>query len=144
MPQQFASRDQEPVRKPAVESASADAELELYRNLVKTPTSYEDGFNLRTFMGVLFVAVIMMPTAIYLGLTMGLGLGPAAEWVTIILFADIARRSFKPLKRQELYMLFYVAASLTSFSGGVALSGGPFAGTIWNQYFSQTPYLSEM
>ncbi len=130
--------------KPATFDESVDRETEMYRELVQVPTTFEDGFNLRTFIGVLFVAIVMMPTAIYLGLTMGLGLGPAAEWVTIILFADIARRSFKPLKRQEIYMLYYVAASLMMFVGGLALSGGHFAWMIWKQYLTNTPFAQEM
>ncbi len=134
-----------PPAAPAASTVSAaEREQAVYRDLVKTPTSFEDGFSIRTFMGVLFVAIVMMPTAIYLGLTMGMGLGPAAEWVTIILFADVARRSFKPLKRQELYMLYYVAASLASMAGGVALSGGPFAGMIWRQYLCNTPFVEQM
>ncbi len=129
--------------KPVVESG-VDKEQALYRDLVQAPTTFEDGFNLRTFIGILFVSLIMMPTSIYLGLTMGLGLGPAAEWVTIILFADIARRSFKPLKRQEIYMLYYVAASLMMFMGGHALSGGHLAQIIWRQYLCNTPFAREM
>jgi len=60
---------------------------------------YVDGFSLRTVLGALFVAVVMMPGSIYLGLVAGQTLGPAAEWVTIILFAEVARRSFTHLKR---------------------------------------------
>ena len=111
-----------------------DKDLAAYRDLMETPTTFEEGFSLRTVFGVFFVAVVMIPTAIYLGLTMGQNLGPAAEWVTIILFADVARRSFKPLKRQELYLLYYVAASLMSFTGGLALSGGFAAQLIWKNY----------
>jgi len=111
-----------------------DKDLAAYRNLMETPSTFEDGFSLRTVFGVIFVAIVMIPTAIYLGLTMGQNLGPAAEWVTIILFADVARRSFKPLKRQELYLLYYVAASLMSFTGGLALSGGFAAQLIWKNY----------
>ena len=132
------------IPKPAALEEGTDRETQMYRELVQAPTTFEDGFNLRTFIGVLFVAIVMMPTAIYLGLTMGLGLGPAAEWVTIILFADIARRSFKPLKRQEIYMLYYVAASLMMFVGGLALSGGHFAFMIWKQYLANTPFAQEM
>ncbi len=111
-----------------------DAEIQEYRNLMETPTEYVDGFTWRTVAGVLFIAAVMMPSAIYLGLTVGEAMGPAAVWVTIILFADVARRSFKPLKRQEIYLLHYAAGSLIALMGGVALSGGPFASMIWRQY----------
>ena len=50
---------------------------------------FVDGFSRRTVLGALFVAVVMMPGAIYLGLVAGQTLGPAAEWVTIILFAEL-------------------------------------------------------
>ena len=101
---------------------------------------YVDGFSMRTVLGALFVAIVMMPGAIYLGLVAGQTLGPAAEWVTIILFAEIARRSFAHLKRQEIYILFYVASSIAAVSVmHLALSGGPFAGAIWRQYLLQSP-----
>ncbi len=112
-----------------------DPELEEYRNLMLPPEEYEGGFNFKTILGICFITFIMMPSSIYLGLMVGQSMGPAAVWVTIILFSDIARRSFKPLRKQEIYMLYYVAASLVGMAGGTALSGGPFAGLIWNQYF---------
>lgn len=92
---------------------------------------YEDGFTGKTIIGSLFVGLIMAPGAIYLGLVAGQGLGAAAQWVTIVLFAEIARRSFLPLKRQEVFILYYVA-------GGLA-AGGPFGNLIWLQYFIQSP-----
>lgn len=111
-----------------------DAEIEEYRNLMSVPDKFEDGFTARSVLGVFFVACVMMPSSIYLGLMVGQSMGPAAVWVTIILFADVARRSFKPLKRQELYLLYYAGFSLTAMIGGLALSGGPFAQLIWRQY----------
>lgn len=90
-------------------------------------------------VGAFFVAFIMLPGALYLGLVAGQGLGPAAEWVTIVLFSEIMRRSFLPMKRQEIYILYYVAASLTGIAADRGLSGGAFSGFIWNQYFVQTP-----
>jgi len=101
---------------------------------------FVDGFSRRTVLGALFVAVVMMPGAIYLGLVAGQTLGPAAEWVTIILFAELAKRSFSRLKRQEIYVLFYVATSIAAVAlAHLALAGGPFAGAIWNQYLLQSP-----
>lgn len=107
---------------------------------VEAGQRFEEGFTLRTAIGTLFIAFIMLPGALYLGLVAGQGLGPAAQWVTIVLFAEVARRSFAPLKKQEIYILFYVASSLTVLmSGGIGLSGGPFGWLIWNQYFIQSP-----
>ena len=104
---------------------------------------YEDGFSLRTVLGALFVALVMMPGAVYMGLVAGQSLGAAAEWVTIILFSELARRSFVQLKRQEIYILFYVASGLAAVTlAHLALSGGPFALTIWNQYLKQAPETS--
>ena len=56
----------------------------------------------------------MMPGSMYLQLVIGSGIGPAARWVTIILFAELARRSFAHLKRQEVFVLFYVASGLAA------------------------------
>lgn len=98
---------------------------------------FEDGFSRKTVVGALFVGFIMLPGALYLGLVAGQGLGPAAEWVTIVLFAEIMRRSFLPMKRQEIYILYYVAASLTGILADRGISGGPFGSLIWNQYFVQ-------
>ncbi|MGC9319027.1 MAG: peptide transporter [Armatimonadota bacterium] len=119
--------------------APLDPELELYRGLMDQPEEYEDGFDVKTIIGGLFIGLVMMPGAIYLGLVAGRNLGPAAEWTTIILFTEIARRSFITLKRQEVYILFYVAAALASTHGGLQLAGGAFAGKMWEQYFVRSP-----
>jgi hypothetical protein len=55
----------------------------------------------------------------------------------------LARRSFSHLKRQEVYILYYVASGVAAVGlANVALSGGPFAGAIWNQYLLQSPQTS--
>lgn len=106
------------------------------------PDTYEEGFTLRTVIGAFFVGFIMMPGAIYMGLIAGVSLGSAAEWVTIILFSELARRSFSPLKRQEIFVIYYIAGGLAGvISGGVGgavLAGGPFGQLIWNQYLIQS------
>ena len=80
----------------------------------KAPVEFIDGFSLRTVIGAFFVGFVMMPASIYLGLVAGTSLGDAAQWVTIILFSEVVRRSFGTLKKQELYMLYYIAGSLLS------------------------------
>ena len=59
---------------------------------------FEDGFTLKSMVGAIFIALFMLPGGLYLGLVAGQGVGEAAEWVTIVLFAEVARRSFQPLK----------------------------------------------
>jgi hypothetical protein len=104
---------------------------------------YEEGFTGKAIVGALFIAFIMLPGALYLGLVAGQGLGPAAQWVTIVLFAEVARRSFMPLKKQEIYILFYIAGSLVAMGAAdKGLSGGAFGNLIWNQYFIQSPQAS--
>lgn len=105
---------------------------------VDRPLPYEDGFTVRSMIGAVFVALVMMPGTIYLGLVAGAGLGPAAQWVTIILFTEIARRSMTTLKRQEVYILYYMAAVLAAGGANVFATGGPFGALIFNQYFAQS------
>lgn len=100
------------------------------------PKEFAEGFTMKTVIGALFVGIVMMPGSIYLGLMMGQTIGPAAQWTTIILFTEIARRSFTKMSRQELYMIYYMAGSL---AGGGALAGGAFAWLIWAQYLVQSP-----
>jgi len=113
-----------------VRRSALEQEIEEYRQLMEQPSSFEEGFDVKTVIGAFFVGFVMMPGAIYLSLVAGQELGPAAQWTTIILFTEVSRRSFMVLKRQEVYVLFYVA-------GGLA-SGGAFAGFIWNQYLVQS------
>ena len=104
---------------------------------------YEDGFNLRTVIAALFVGFIMLPGAIYLGLVTGQTMAGAAQWVTLILFIEIAKRSFVNLKTQEIILIYWVAGGLVMMGGklgtGANLFGGPFGGKIWDQYLIQSP-----
>ncbi|NLI01624.1 MAG: peptide transporter [Chthonomonadales bacterium] len=118
----------------SVEQASVEEGAELQQ------VQFEEGFTGKTVVGALFVGFIMLPGALYLGLVAGQGLGAAAEWVTIVLFSEVMRRSFLPMKRQEIYILYYVAAMLSSLLlADRGISGGPFGYLIWNQYFRQAP-----
>jgi hypothetical protein len=106
-----------------------DKELQEYRDLLKTPDYFEEGFDWKTFLGAIFIGFLMMPGSMYLQLVIGSGIGPAARWVTIILFAEIAKRSYTELKQQEIFLLYYMA--------GAALAT-PFQGLLWNQYLVQS------
>ncbi len=110
-----------------------NAELEEYRALMEAPAEFENGFTTKAILGVLFVSFVMVPGNMYLSLMIGGSLGAAAEWVTIILFAEVIKRSFTTLKRQETYLLYYVAAAL------IAAESGTFDGLMYNQYLVQSP-----
>jgi hypothetical protein len=103
-----------------------------------THQKFEEGFTTRTAIGALFVGLVMMPGAMYLGMVAGAGLGDAAAWVTVVLFSEIARRSFQPLKKQEIYMLLYMAGGL------VAGANAGFHSLIWNQYLVQCPQIGDL
>ncbi|MFW6059481.1 MAG: peptide transporter, partial [Phycisphaeraceae bacterium] len=83
-----------------------------------------------------------------LTLFMGQSLGPAARWVTVILFAEVAKRSMKDLKQQEVYLLFYMAGIAMTGAmaevGNTALSGGILAQLLWNQYLVEAPAMKAM
>lgn len=99
----------------------------------------ENGFTWRTVIGALFIAFVMLPGIIFMGLMIGEDMGTAADWVVIILFVEIARRSFMTLRKQELYILKYTVSSLSSISGSVALGGGVFAWMVFNRYLRNSP-----
>ena len=102
-----------------------DRELREFRELMAPPDHWDDGFGLKAMIGGLFVGLIMTPASMYMSLVIGPNdMGPAAQWVTIILFIEVARRSFTVLSRPEIFVLYYMAgASLVSSSG-----------LLWNQF----------
>jgi len=111
-----------------------DEEVELYRSLLETPEVYEEGFGWTTVAGIFFCGLVMLPGSIYLGLMSGGSLGMAASWVTVILFNEIARRSLKSLKKQNLVILLHAASVV--MAANVLFPGGPFAQLIFRAYLA--------
>ena len=104
-------------------------EVEEYRALLEPAEQFESGFTLRTVIGVIFISLVMTPGEMYLGLVTGGSIGSAAQWVTVMLFLEVAKRSFTSLRRQEIYLLVYVASAL------VAREEGAFLDLLFRQYF---------
>ena len=107
-----------------------DKELNEYRDLLKAPDHFEDGFNWKTIAGAVFIGFLMMPGSMYLQLVIGTGIGPAARWVTIILFAESAHD--KPYLHFSLmgaigvmtgiiYLTFYYSPKIVKFLGATGL-----------------------
>jgi len=98
------------------------------------PEVFQDGFGSKAILGGLFVGLFIVPGSMYMGLMLGQGLGAAADWVTLILFIEIAKRCNTKLTRQEIYVLFAVAGGVLGMA-----SGGLFGGFIRTQYLVQSP-----
>jgi len=87
---------------------------------MEVPSQFDDGFKLSSFLGAIFIALVMIPGAIYMQLIAGSGIGGAAQWVTVILFIELAKRANATMKKAEIYILFYMAGSVIS-SGNTGL-----------------------
>ena len=107
-----------------------DKELEEFRRIMEVPSTFEEGFRWSALFGAIFVALLMVPGAIYMGLLAGTGIGSAAQWVTVILFIEVARRAHRYLNRSEIFVLFFMAGSMM----GAASTGG----LLWQQFFVQS------
>ena len=88
-----------------------DKELEQFRDIMKVPSHFQEGFSWASLIGAVFIALIMVPAGSYMGLLIGVGIGGSAQWVTLILFLEIARRAHKSLNRAEVYVLFFMASA---------------------------------
>ncbi|MDT8391933.1 MAG: peptide transporter [Lentisphaeria bacterium] len=93
-----------------------DKELEEFRSIMDVPTEFRDGFSMSSLLGALFLALVMIPGALYMELVAGLGIGPAAQWVTVILFVEIAKRANRSLNRAQLFVLFYICGLIVGQS----------------------------
>ncbi|MAE67426.1 MAG: peptide transporter [Phycisphaeraceae bacterium] len=98
---------------------------------MEVPSTFREGFSWSSLFGALFIGVLMVPGAMYMSLLAGQGLGAAAQWVTVILFIEVARRAHRMLNRAEIFVLFFMAgAMMTSMAMG--------QGLLWNQFFARS------
>jgi len=93
-----------------------DAELEEFRSIMTVPQHFEDGFSLSSLLGTLFLALVMVPGALYMELVAGMGIGGAAQWVTVLLFVEVAKRANAQLSRPQLFILFYMSGMIVGQS----------------------------
>jgi hypothetical protein len=111
-----------------------DKEIQEFRNLMAQPDEFEDGFGWRTVIMALFVGLLMAPAQMYMQLVAGFEMGPAAQWVTVILYVEVARRAFTKLKRPEIFVLFYMCGAVIHSTGGL----------LWHQFLVQSEELRKM
>ena len=96
--------------------------------------TFESGLTLKVFLGAIFIGLLMMPGSIYLTLVAGQSGAGAAPWVAVILFTELARRSFTTARRQELYILLGLTGM--AVGSGIQYRAYPF---VWYAYFINTP-----
>ncbi|MCU0601922.1 MAG: hypothetical protein MUC33_04550 [Desulfobacterales bacterium] len=53
-----------------------DKELQEYRDLLKTPSHFEEGFDWKTVVGAIFIGFLMMPGSMYLQLVIASSCSP--------------------------------------------------------------------
>ncbi len=106
-----------------------DKELAAYRDLITPPGVFDEGFTWRTVVGALFVGLVMLPASIYMSLMVGESVGPAAKWVTVILFLEMAKRARTGLKPAEIFILFAMVGTLVS---------SPMQNFFWRQFLVQS------
>jgi len=111
--------------------------------LMPEDAPFESGFGWSTVWASLFVGIVMLPGVIYLGLVTGAADYGATNWVLLVLFIEISKRTFVRLKAQEIIIMSWMAASLLAIGGKLGMAGnlfgGPFGGFIWDQYLIQSP-----
>ena len=56
---------------------------------MEVPSKFEDGFSWVSLIGAVFIALLMVPGSLYMGLLAGQGIGGATQWVTVILFIEV-------------------------------------------------------
>lgn len=111
-----------------------DREYREFRDLLPRPDTFEEGFGWRTVIMALFVGLLMTPAQIYMQLVAGIEMGSAAQWVTVILYVEIARRAFTKLRRPEIFVLFYMCGAVLQSQGGL----------LWNQFLVQSEEMRKM
>jgi hypothetical protein len=109
-----------------------DKELEQYRDLLEVPTEFKKGFGWSTVAGILFCGLVMLPGSIYLSLMTGGSMGAAGTWVTVILFAQIAKRAMKSMSKQEIVVLLHAATIMVA--ANAMFPGGPFGHMVYRAF----------
>ena len=116
-----------------------DRQFQEYRDLMPPPDRYEEGFGWGTVLMAFFVGLLMTPAQMYMHLVAGLEMGPAAQWVTVILYVEVARRALVRLRRPEIFVLFYMCGAVVH-----AGLGGFGGGLLWQQFAVQSEEMQKL
>lgn len=95
----------------------------------EAPPELKTGLTWRAMLAIVFAAVTLLPTSIYLTLVSGVGMvGPAT--ITAILFTELARLMGKRLTKQEMFVIYMVAGTAAY---------APFLELVFRSYYVTSP-----
>jgi len=92
---------------------------------------YERGLTIRSFLGILYAAIIVQPAMIWIYFTTGNLIVSLAAYASIFLFSEFASWSGKGLTKQEIFIFL--------FGCSVATGSLFFPTLIYNLYFKRHP-----
>ncbi|MEM2465347.1 MAG: OPT/YSL family transporter [Candidatus Bathyarchaeia archaeon] len=92
---------------------------------------YGEGLTWRSFMAIIYAAVVFLPAAIWVQLTSGAVIGSAIQYTILFLFVQFARYFGSKLTKQEIYIIW----SSTAQAGSEAIA----IGLLYNLYYRNSP-----
>ncbi|OYT29642.1 MAG: hypothetical protein B6U94_07540 [Thermofilum sp. ex4484_79] len=88
---------------------------------------FKSGFTRRSILALIFTSFTILPVQILLRLTSGESIAAAAAYITIILFTEISVFLGNPLSKQEVFIIYSLAA--------LAGTAAPFLDFVYYAYF---------
>lgn len=98
-------------------------------------SGYRHGLTVRSFLGILYAAVVVQPAVIWVYMATGTPILGSAVYASILVFSELAAFGGKPLTKQEI-LVFMITGSMAA--AGVYF--GPTA--IYNLYFRRHPLVT--
>jgi len=93
---------------------------------------FEHGLTLRSFLGILYAAMVLQPAVIWIYFSTGQSPIVLATYASVFLFGEVAALFGKPLRKQEVFIFLVGCSSATSLF---------FPLLIYNLYFRRHPQI---
>jgi hypothetical protein len=72
----------------------------------------QEGLTAGSLLAVLYAMAVLTPAAIYLQMAIGLGFAASAVYITALLFTEFGRAVGRPMKKQEVFVLYKAIESV--------------------------------
>ena len=74
--------------------------------------SFRSGLTWRAIMGLIAIALLFIPTNIFMNLSTGMMISTAAIYILAILFSELTRYGARPLSKQEMYIVYSTVGTI--------------------------------